>query len=557
MATIEETLALAVQYHQSGQFYWAEQLYRQILQVNPEHADTLCLLAGICMASGRLDEAVVYYQTVLRVRPYQSTVHSDLGIALVQLGRREEATACFRQAVSLDPQNSDAHNNLGIVLAEQGQLAEAAASYRESLRLKADNPGAYNNLGIVLRDTGHMEEALACFQEALRLKPDYAEAYNNQGIAFAKLGKFEEAAAGFHRSLQLRPNYPKALSNLGNALAAQGRLDEAVPHYLEALRLEPYYADAHRNLGIAWLLLGNLEHGWPEYEWRWQCQSFPPRPFVQPLWDGSPLGGRAILLHAEQGLGDAIQFIRYAPLVKERGGYVIVECPEGLLPLLSTCRGIDQLIMTGSPLPSFETHAALLSLPGIFRTTLETIRADIPYLAADPELREKWRQEILLTTHDSRLTTHGSPLRIGIAWQGNPQHPNDFQRSVALERFAPVARLNGVQLFSLQRGPGSEQLTEQAARLSIVDLGSRFRTFADTAAALVNLDLVVTVDSAVAHCAGALGVPVWVLLSFVPDWRWLLGRDDSPWYPTMRLFRQGEPGNWDGVFSRVVEALKK
>jgi hypothetical protein len=266
---------------------------------------------------------------------------------------------------------------------------------------------------------------------------------------------------------------------------------------------------------------------------------------------------RTILLHAEQGLGDTLQFIRYAPLVQQRGGEVVVECQETLLPLLATCPGIDQLVARGAPLPAFDTHAPLLSLPGILGTTLTTIPANIPYLTADPGLREQWRHELSSLGDAAPLGDAGRrpAFKVGIAWQGNPQYPNDRQRSIPLARFAPLAQLTGVRLFSVQKGPGSEQLVRGANPFPVIDLGSRFGNFADTAAALVNLDLVVAVDSAVAHCAGALGLPAWVLLPSPSEWRWLRHREDSPWYPTMRLFRQKEPGDWEEVVDRLAGAL--
>jgi Flp pilus assembly protein TadD len=575
MATIDETFSQAVQYHQSGEFSWAEYLYRQILDASPDHADATCLLGCICSESGRFAEAATQFRRAIELRPYQASLYNDLGVALAQLGQRDEAIYCFRQVISLDPQNSEALNNLGIALAGQGQLADAISNYRQCLVLNPGNAFAHNNLGIVLRDTGDFDGAMAHFGEALRMKPDYAEAYNNLGITYVKRGDIDSAVNLFRQSLQFKPNYPKAHNNLGNALMSRLELDEALGHLQQALALDPAYADAHMNLGMAWLLLGYLEHGWPEYEWRWHCQVSPPRPFSQPLWDGSPLASRTILLHAEQGLGDALQFVRYAPFVKEQGGTVIVESSEGLIPLLRTCPGVDRVVAKDSALPAFDTHAALLSLPGIFRTTLATIPANVPYLFADSDLVEKWKKEMETRDRGQRSEDRGqktedggqnkagsdhSPLttlKIGIAWQGNPQHPNDRFRSVKLERFAPLAELPGVQVYSLQKGVGSEQLAEAGERWPIIDLASRCQTFADTAAALMNLDLAITVDSALAHCAGALGVPIWVVLPYSPDWRWLLDRDDSPWYPTMRLFRQAQADDWNGVFSRVVDAVKQ
>jgi hypothetical protein len=298
-----------------------------------------------------------------------------------------------------------------------------------------------------------------------------------------------------------------------------------------------------------WLLTGDFERGWAEYQWRWKAEQCQWRDFSQPLWDGRPLEGRTILLHAEQGLGDTIQFVRYAALVKQRGGGVVVECPTPLLSLLASCERIDRLMGRGDELPAFDLQAPLLSLPGIFHTSLDTIPADGPYLFADPGLVGRWRQEL----------GGIAGFKIGIAWQGNPKNPDDRNRSIPLSDFEPLAGCSAVRLLSLQKEAGTEQLQKVAGRFPVIDLGSRLDeaagAFMDTAAVMMNLDLVVTSDTAIAHLAGALGVPVWVAISFVPDWRWLLDRSDSPWYPTMRLFRQTRLGDWAGVFEEIKAAL--
>ena len=334
----------------------------------------------------------------------------------------------------------------------------------------------------------------------------------------------------FRQTLQLKPSYFKAHSNLGNVVRDLGRLDEALACYDRALHLQPDHPDAYRNRAMVHLLMGNFEQGWRDYEWRWRCQDVPTRPFPQPFWDGAPLAGKTILLHAEQGLGDSLQFIRYAPLVEERGGRVILECQEPLVPLLATCAGIDRVIVCGSTLPDFAVHAPLLSLPVIFGTTLTTLPAQVPYLFADAALVDHWRQELCdawrvargawaeaqesrdapratrhasrATRHASRAMRHASRFMVGLAWQGNPRHPDDHRRSVPLARFVTLAQLPGVHLFSLQKGLGTEQLPAISKQCTITDLSSRLETFMDAAAVMMNLDLIITVDSALAHCAG-------------------------------------------------------
>ena len=294
--------------------------------------------------------------------------------------------------------------------------------------------------------------------------------------------------------------------------------------------------------------MGRFEQGWPGYEWRWKCKEFGSLPpFHPPLWDGSPLDGRTILVHAEQGLGDTLQFIRYAPLVHQRGGRVILVCQPPLIGLLTRSPGVERLVAQGEALPDYDVHVPLMSLPGLLGTTLESVPADVPYLDAEPQLVEAWRH---------RLGSYPG-FKVGIVWQGNPKFRLDRRRSIPLAQFAPLARVPGVHLFSLQKGPGAEQLAAVTDRFPVTDLGRRLDDFMDTAAVLKNLDLVISVDTAIAHLAGALGIPVWVALPFVPDWRWLMDREDSPWYPTMRLFRQARPGQWEDVFQRIAEALQR
>jgi hypothetical protein len=355
--------------------------------------------------------------------------------------------------------------------------------------------------------------------------------------------------AGNCRNLKLKPDYVEAHYNLGNGLKDQGKLDEAIASYGRALELNPDYADAHWNRSLLWLLKGDFDQGWPEYEWRWRTAQVASRTFPEPRWDGGSLAGKTILLHAEQGLGDTIQFIRYAPLVQRLGATVIVECQKPLQPLLTSCAGIDQLFGEGDPLPECATQAPLLSLPGIFRTSLSSIPAAVPYLFAAPALIERWQEEL--------RDVHG--CRIGINWQGRPKPGHWRQRSIPLGQFAALAEIPGVRLIGLQKGAGREELTQAEEGFPVLDLGDEVdqaaAPFMDTAAIMMNLDLVITSDTAAAHLAGSLGVPVWLALPWAPDWRWLLDRGDSPWYPTMRLFRQRQRGDWAGVFAELRQAL--
>jgi hypothetical protein len=401
---------------------------------------------------------------------------------------------------------------------------------------------------------------------ALQYDPNHADAHNNLGVALNEEGRLTEAIECFHQALRCNFGHAEAHNNLGAALMHMGLHAKALEHIGQALRINPAHGTALWNRSLLRLRDGDFEHGWPDYEYRWTQPGFAPRYRDRQRWDGSSLTSKSILVYADQGLGDTIQFVRYLPLVKERGATVIFECQSALIPLLSSGLGADRLIPVGAPVPPFDVEAPLLSLPGIFCTTFATIPAKIPYLRADPSLVEYWRNEL-------------EPLggfKIGIAWQGNPKQPEDRYRSFPMTSFGALARVAGVQLVSLQKGPGTEQLHNWVGRIGnrspmsqvrsqvgeypIFDLGDRLDrdgAFLDTAAVMNNLNLVVAVDSAVAHLAGALGIPVWVPLPLTPDWRWLLEREDSPWYPTMRLFRQSRFGEWDQVFMQMAIELNR
>jgi tetratricopeptide (TPR) repeat protein len=521
--------------------------YQQALRLNPDYSEVHNNLGVALAEQGRLTEAVASCQRALRLKPDYAEAHSNLGVALAKQGRLTEAVASQQQALRLKPEFPEALNCLAGAFRQQGKLTEAVASYQQALRLKPEYAEAHSNLGVALEEQGRLTEAVASCEQALRLKPDYAEAHNNLANALRRQDKRTEAEASYKEALRLKPEYAEAHSNLGVTLAEQGKLTEAEASYQHALRLNPNYAEAHVYLAHVWFLSGDFERAWPEYEWRRKRQDFSPPSFFQPLWGGSSLRGQTILLFAEQGQGDTLQFIRYALLVQRRGLTVIVQCQAPLQRLLATCAGIDRLVLPRAALPSFDVQAPLLSLPRIFRSTLATIPANIPYLSADPELRTRWQQQ---------LSGIGG-FKVGIAWQGNPEHKRDQWRSVPLLAFAPLAGVPGVRLVSLQKGAGREQVPDLADRLGVLDVADRLEDFADTAAVMVNLDLVITVDTAVAHLAGALGVPVWVVLPLVPDWRWLLEREDSPWYPSMRLFRQNAWGDWAGVFERLTKALRQ
>jgi Flp pilus assembly protein TadD len=526
-------------------------LFRQVLQSQPRSADAQYKLGRALIRLGRMGEAIDALRPAVQLMPCSPEAHNDLGYVLAASGRHEEAVSAYQQAILLRSEYALAHNNLATALVELGRLAEAVQEYREALRLQPDYAEAHHNLGLVLMALQRQDEAINCYRQAIRLKPDFAAAYADLAVALLREGELTDAEECLRTAVQIKPDFAEAHSAMGSLLQETGDPDGALRCYEEALRLKPDCAIAHSSRAMLWLVQGNLEQGWPEYEWRWRCKDTFERAFDQPRWDGSPMDGRTILLHAEQGLGDTIQLVRYAPMVRERGGRIVLECQKPLERLLARSPGIDQLVTQGSALPPFDVRLPLLSLPGVFRTTLATVPGATPYVFADPDLVEYWRQE--LRTPSGR--------KIGIVWQGSPTYNSDRRRSIPLTEFAPLARVPGVHLISLQKGLGVEQLKALPEDFRVVDLNERLDQaagpFMDTAAVIMNLDLVIAPDTAIAHLAGALGARVWVALATSPSWRWLLDRDDSPWYPTARLFRQRENGSWLGVMEQMAQALAK
>ena len=577
-----DLLRNAIAQHQAGRTAEAEALYRQILAADPRQADALDMLGVLCLQSGRAAEAVDYLNRALAIRPSQSEYANHLGAAYGALGRNDdaiavlrravqsapgaaaghynlgialrnqervaEAAASFRHAVAADPHSAEAHYNLANALRDLHEPAQAEASYREALRLRPGYLKALINLGNTLRDERRYDESIELLSEATRLDPNYPSAHLNLGTVLRDAGRYDEAVDSLRRAVALNPNVAEAHNNLGTALQALARFDEARACYDEALRIDPQLSDAHFSRATSRMRLGDLAGGLAEYEWRWKCKTFSDRGFQQPRWSGEPLDERTILLWPEQGLGDTLHFVRYAAVAKRRGGRVIVECQPALKTILGGCPFVDQIVTLGSALPGFDVHAPLLSLPGILEFG-EAELFDKPYLFADSSLVTWWRDDL--------ANTKG--YRIGICWRGNPQHMFDAQRSFPLPALAPVAAVPGVRLISLQKGAGQDELA--AAGFEVIDLGPALDEaagpFMDTAAVMQCLDRVITCDTAIAHLAGGLGVPVWLALSAQSDWRWMADRQDTPWYPSMRLFRQQQLGQWDDVFQEMAGELQK
>ncbi len=528
----------------TGQLAAATDCYRKIVELQPDFAAAHGNLGALLERQGKLDEAAVCCLRALELKPDFAAASYNLGSIREKQGRIDDALACYRQACRLAPDFVDAYLNLGPLLEKQGKLDEALTCCLHAVELAPDRSTAHNNLGGVLARGGKLDEAARCYQRAIELDPTAAEAHNNLAGVLRDQLRFDAAEACCRRAIELNPALAAAHNNLGLVLTDQHRLAEGIACCRRAIELEPGFADAHYNLGLTLLLDGQYDEGWAAYEWRWRRHGQHEPMLPVPRWNGEALEGRTILLRCEQGLGDVLHFIRYAALVKQRGAKVVAEVQPALVRLVASCPGVDEVVVKGDPLPPCNFYAHLLNLPRIFRTSAAIIPATESYLAPDALSLAAWRKELA-----------SEPLfKVGIAWQGNPEHPADNRRSIPLAHFAPLAEVPGVRLYSLQAGAGREQLADGPA--SIVDLGDRLGDFCHTAAIMRNFDLIIACDSSAAHLAGALGVKVWMPLAFTPDWRWLLDGEETRWYPSMRLFRQTTPGDWLDVFRRIAAELR-
>jgi tetratricopeptide (TPR) repeat protein len=565
---------LGLMAYQMGRLEIAASMMQRAIAVDAKHAAYHFGLSLVRRKQRRLDEALLEVAVALLLDPQNKKLHSHAADVLCEERKWAEAEKHYKRALELDPNCIQTHQNLGIVLRRLGKLREAKACFQRMLELKPDSVVALHNLGNVLVKEGKLEEAQGCYERTLELKPDLAESSNSLGSVLQRRGKLDEAEARYRQALALKPGFPEAICNLGNLARRRGAPEEARAHYTDALSLNPDMAEAHSNLGMVlqgegrlqearqlydraveldpavpdarWnrclldLLEGKFETGWRDYEVRRLRRQSAPR-FLQgcPVWRGEPLNGARILLYAEQGVGDTLHFLRYVSMVQAVGGTVILDVPASLVRLAAQIAGVTELVASGDPLPPVDWHCPLMSLPLAFQTNLDSIPRGVPYLRVPEECRNY---------------AQGAPptdraIRVGLVWSGNPEFAEDKLRSIPLPTFAPVLRVKGLQFYSLQFGPAASQLKEVDA--PIVDLTASIKDFADTAALVEKLDLVISVDTAAAHLAGALAKPVWTLLPFAPDWRWMLDREDSPWYPTMRLFRQPQLGDWASVIERV------
>lgn len=542
--------SLGKAFQDAGRFQEALASYRHTIALATDCAPAYFNMGLLFLEQALYPEALAALQQAVALAPGFAEAHNNLGIAFQALKRNAEALACFQRAFQENPDYSAAWCNAGRLLFAQQRWDEAIPVFQKALALKPCSVEALHNLGLCHHKKRELETAEACYRKVLALRPDHHPAHLDMGNIFLDRGDLPEMSAWYRKALELAPDKMEAFVNVGRMLRDLGRWEEALACYDKALQRDPGHVESHFSRALIYLTLGRFHEGWKAYEWRlqmadWSKRAYPHR-LRTPCWNGEPFVGRTLLVHHEQGFGDTFQFVRYLPLVKARGGTVLLEVPAALRSLLNGIPGADdimELSPAGPPGRAFDLHVPLLSLPGLFGTTLESIPAQVPYLSADRVKTAAWAKRI-----------GENFFKIGIVWSASTWNAKLAEKSCPIFHFLPLAGTPGTRLVGLQKNPASNDLAAAAAE-GIRNYGEEFADFSDTAAAIANLDLVISVDTAVAHLAGAMGKPVWLLLPCVADWRWLLNRSDSPWYPDMRLYRQPRPGAWDDVFRRLAQDL--
>ena len=573
---LQKLLKKGLKHHQEGRLELAEACYRKILKVDPISSEARQLArileakagpgqgtipslhatlsddpnllnnhAAAHLAEGKIQAAIDCLRRVAELRPESAQAHQHLGEAQERFGDLQAAANSYQRAVALGPDSPDLHCHLARVLFQSGALRPAVELYQRAVVLDPKRYDIYNDLGLVLTKLGNYGAAIEAFRRSLRLNPHSAKTLASIGYHFECKGDLISAAEAYRDAIKTEPGLFAAYVDLGFVLYGLGELGEAADCFERLRAQRPDSAEATANLGLIHLLQGNLPGGWAEYESRWKVGVGDDRRLTQRRWKGEPLNGERILLYAEQGFGDTLQFVRYVPLVVARGGEVVLEVQPPLRRLLSVIEGVSQVISRGDTLPEFTWQCPLLSLPLAFGTEMNTIPASVPYIHPDPTQVEAWRERF-----------QGNARRIGLVWSGNPSMERNRIRSLPLDLLVPLMKVPDTAFYSLQLGPASEQVKHIPPGVRLIDLASELNNFADTAAVVANLDLVISVDTSVAHLAGAMGKPVWILLNKGCDWRWFLEREDSPWYPSARLFRQSTAGGWQEVVSHVERALR-
>ena len=540
----------ALEHYHAGEIHEAEKICKEICHTDYGYSPALHLLGMIAYRAGRCNIAVDQMSMAVQLSPDTPFFHNDLGNVFLSQGKINEAILCYRNALRLDPNIVQTYYYLGVALTKKDLLDEALQSLDIAIKLKPDYTDALYQAGFIFSRKDKPDEAIACFEKLLKIEPARHEAIFALGVALGAVERTEEAIACYRKALGTVPDDVYALNNLGLLLKEQGEIKQAMDTYRKAIEISPDLAGPHWNLSHVLLLTGNLQAGWKEFEWRlrkddWQKANL--RRSKVPLWNGESFTGKTLFIHDEQGIGDTIQFIRYLPMVKARGGDIIFETQEPLTGLLKNFPGIDQLMPQSADgvLPTdMDFFVPLLSLPAILNTTLDTIPDTVPYFHADSDKTKYWME---------RLGEAG--FKVGIVWAGEPKNPNDRNRSCRLRQFEPIANISGVRLIGMQKGKAAEQANDLPSGIDVINYGPELGDFIDTMGLIENLDLVVAVDTAVAHLAGAMGKPVWLVLTFAHHWPWLLKRTDSPWYPDMKIYRQEKKGDWAMVFEQVKKDL--
>ena len=599
MENAQTLLDEAVRQHESGKLDAAAPLYQRVLRLDPGHAGALYHLGKLELARSNSAAGAELLRQAAAKSPDAADVHQSLGVAYKQLGKWGNAAQSFERALAINPDHAPSFFELGELSQSLGRAEAAIGFYQRVINLDSANTEAFRRLGELLYargnwigaencfarviDTGllnhdlatltelmsklgialtrqeKLDQAALVYKRILALAPPMAEMYSNLAYVYERQGRLDEALAAGLRAVELKPAYAEGHNNLGVAYRALHRLEEARRCFAEAIALEPDFALAQFNLGSLDLLQGHLAAGWRGYEWRERTKVQPARQLAAPRWNGQPIPGQTLLVHAEQGYGDAIQFVRFLNKAKQRSGaQIILEGPAALLPLFRGIAGADEVLRAGTALPHIDAEIPLSSLPGALGIGLSDLTPAIPYLEAPESCRRNWHERLAMLVQ-TRRTLHASDLlKVGFCWSGNPVQHQNIVRSCPLAAFAGLAPIPGIAWYSLQKEADQALLYSAWPDDARVEaLGPMLNDFADTAAAICELDLVISVDTSVAHLTGALGHSGWTLLSHTPDWRWQLDRADSAWYPTLRLFRQPRWGDWKAVFESVGTALRK
>lgn len=521
------------------------------IQLNPDHADALSQLIDIHQKRHEWERAISLLKQLANLRSLDTDSFKRLGEALHQTKNYAEAATYLSKAAGLAPEDAAIHHQLGLSLQAAGDNKGAAVAYKRSLELNPDLAPAHNNLAIVLAEQGHNEEAVKHYEQALEMNSKLFQTKCNLGGLLRKMGRLEESIEWLRSAVEQKSDCAEALCNLGNTYGDMGESQSAMECYRKAILCQADYTQARLNRAIGLLRREEFSEGWMEYEWRWKLKECPRRNFGKPRWDGRELKENEVLLvHAEQGLGDTLQMVRYIKQLKSRGTRIVLECQKALVPFLTLNEVADTVLPIGDKYPEYDFHIPLMSLPSLLFEKLGFASDNVPYLRASEELSEHWEHRL----HDI------SGRKVGIFWQGNPEFKQDQFRSIPLETYSALAKIPDVQLISLQKGTGIEQVakfTVPDALHCFDDLDADKGAFMDSAAIIQHLDLIVTSDSAVAHLAGSLGITTYLLLPFASDWRWFVDREDSPWYPSITLVRKRRNETWQEAMSRVIEAIEK